>query len=129
MKNQGQDLPYLEDQLSHELGLAINSEHASSAILAAGNSQLTELEPLIIKKLSSINDKERYAATTVLARNPENNDRLIAHLTSENSDLVSYSILTNLDVSSLTDEQKHDLRLLSSNTSEDISQLIAQLVK
>jgi hypothetical protein len=129
MKNQGQDPGYLEQQLIEDLSHAIQGDQASAAILAAGNSQLIELEPLIISKLESSDEKERYAAVTVLAKNSANNQRLIEHFKIENSNLVSYSLLTNLDTLSLSDDEKNELRLLSQSADKDIRELITQLIQ
>lgn len=129
MRNQGQAPEYLEQEFAQDLSQAIQKDQAAAAILASGNSQQTELEPLIINKLSSSNEKERYAAVTVLARNSANNQRLIEHLKTEDSDLVSYSLLTNLNTSSLSDDDKTALRLISQNANKDISDIIMQLVQ
>ena len=82
-----------------------------------------------MSKLSSSNSKERYAAATVLARNPDYNDDLIQHLSSEPSDLVNYAILSNLDATNLSRQQKDRLLDSSSDTSPDITKVIHQLIQ
>lgn len=129
LKNHGQDSAGLSDQLSSSLSRAIAGDHSSSAILAAGNAKLDNLNQQIIVKLNSGNSKERYAAASVLARNPNYNDDLIQHLSAEPSDLVNYAILTNLDTKSLSSQQKDKLLDISTRSSSDITQVIKQIVK
>ena len=128
LKNQGLDSASLQEQLSATVSDALSSDNSSSAILAAGNAKLDNLDTQIASKLNSSNSKERYAAASVLARNPEHYDELIQHLSLEQSDLVNYAILTNLDATQLTGQQKDDLRDMASNTSADISKVILQLI-
>jgi hypothetical protein len=129
LNNQGQDSAGLADQLTSSLSKAIEGENASSAILAAGNAKLDTLDQNIMLKLDSSNSKERYAAATVLARNADYNDDLIRHLSTEPSDLVNYAILTNLDATSLSSQQKDELLNISTHTSADITDIINQLLK
>jgi hypothetical protein len=128
LKNHGLDSASLQEQLSATVSDALSSDNSSSAILAAGNAKLDNLDTQIASKLNSSNSKERYAAASVLARNPEHYDELIQHLSLEQSDLVNYAILTNLDATQLTGQQKDDLRDMASNTSADISKVILQLI-
>lgn len=128
LKNQGLDSPSLQDQLTASVSEALDNDNSSSAILAAGNAKLGNLDVQIASKLNSSNSKERYAAASVLARNPEHYDELIQHLSLEQSDLVSYAILTNLEATQLTGQQKDNLRDMASNTSADISKVILQLI-
>ena len=129
LQNHGQDSAGLSDQLSSSLSQAIAGDNASSAILAAGNAKLENLNQKIIVKLNSSNSKERYAAASVLARNPDYNDDLIQHLSVEPSDLVNYAILTNLDTKSLSNQQKDRLLDISTRSSSDITQVIEKIVK
>ncbi len=129
LKNHGQDSAGLKDQLATTISDAIDGDNSSSAILAAGNAKLEVLDQKIMTKLNSSNSKERYAAASVLARNPDYNDDLIKHLIAESSDLVSYAILTNLDAASLSSQQKDELQDISTHTSPDISKVISQLIK
>jgi len=129
MQNQGQAPAGLADQLISTLNQAIGGENSASAILAAGNAKLDNLDQQIMSKLSSSNSKERYAAATVLARNPDYNDDLIQHLSSEPSDLVNYAILSNLDATNLSRQQKDRLLDSSSDTSPDITKVIHQLIQ
>lgn len=128
LKNQGLDSASLQEQLTATVSDALNSDNSSSAILAAGNAKLDNLDTQIASKLNSSNSKERYAAASVLARNPEHYDELIQHLSFESSDLVNYAILTNLDAAQLNGQQKDDLRNIASNTSADITKVILQLI-
>ena len=129
LKNQGQDSARLQNQLVSSLSKAIAGDNASSAILAAGNAKLSDLNAQIAAKLSSSNNKERYAAASILARNPDYNDDLLLHLSNEPSDLVNYAILTNLDSSSLSNQQKDRLREVAHHSHADIAKVIHQLVK
>ena len=129
LKNQGQDSARLQNQLVSSLSKAIAGDNASSAILAAGNAKLSDLNAQIAAKLSSSNNKERYAAASILARNPDYNDDLLLHLSNEPSDLVNYAILTNLDSSSLSNQQKDRLREIAHYSHVDIAKVIHQLVK
>ncbi len=129
LENQGQASSSLTDQLTSTLSQAMETNNASSAILAAGNAKLENLDQQILSKLSSNNSKERYAAASVLARNPDYNDDLIQHLAAEPSDLVSYAILTNFDSASLTSQQRDELLEIANHTSTDISNVINKLVE
>jgi len=128
LENQGQGSSGLVDQLTSTISQAMETNHASSAILAAGNAKLENLDQQIMSKLSSDNSKERYAAASVLARNPDYNDNLIEHLATEPSDLVSYAILTNFDSTSLTSQQRDQLLEIASHASTDISNVINKLI-
>jgi hypothetical protein len=129
LQNQGQDSAGLSDQLSSSLSQAMEGDNASSAILAAGNAKLGNLDPQIIEKLTSSNSKERYAAASILARNPDYTDKLIQHLSAEPSDLVNYAILTNLETKHLSSQQKDTLLDMSTRTSPDITKVIEQIIK
>jgi hypothetical protein len=129
LQNNGQDSAGLADQLTSSLSQAIEGENSSSAILAAGNAKLDNLDQKIFLKLSSNNSKERYAAASVLARNSDYNDDLIRHLSAEPSDLVNYAILTNLDAESLSSQQKEALLDISIRTRSDIAKVINQLLE
>ena len=128
MENQGQSPSGLTEQLSTTLSEALAGELASSAILAAGNAKLENLDDQIIAKLSSSNSKERYAAGSVLARNPEYTDELLAHFNNEPSDLVRYAIISNLDKNKLTSQQLTRLEDIADASSEDLSKIIQQLI-
>lgn len=127
INKQGPGNDYLQQQLTEELNQALEGEQAASAILAVGNSDIATLNLKIIEKLNSSNNKERYAAATVLARDSHYHDDLIQHLTTEQSDLVSYTILTNIDQNQLTQEQKQQLRELTNTASPNIRQVINQM--
>jgi hypothetical protein len=127
INKQGPGNDYLQQQLTEELNQALEGEQAASAILAVGNSDIATLNLKIIEKLNSSNNKERYAAATVLARDSHYHDDLIQHLTTEQSDLVSYTILTNIDQNQLTQEQKQQLRELTNAASPNICEVINQM--
>jgi len=129
LENQGQGSSGLADQLTSALSQAMETNHASSAILAAGNAKLENLDQQIMSKLSSDNSKERYAAASVLARNSDYNDDLIQHLATEPSDLVSYAILTNFESTSLTSQQRDQLLEVANHASTDISNVINKLLE
>jgi hypothetical protein len=129
MENQGQSPSGLTEQLTSTLSQALSGPQASSAILAAGNANLTELDDAIVEKLSSSNSKERYAAGTVLARNPDHTDTLLTHLGNENSDLVRYAIISNLDKNELSSQQIDSLKEIAAAGSEDLARVIQQLIQ
>ncbi|MEH6450336.1 MAG: hypothetical protein V7765_16800 [Oleispira sp.] len=129
MENQGQSPAGLTEQLTTTLSQALSGEQASSAILAAGNANLTDLDDAIVAKLSSVNSKERYAAGTVLARNPEHTDTLLSHLQSEPSDLVRYAIISNLDKNELSSQQINRLEDIANTSSEDLARVIRQFIQ
>lgn len=129
MENQGQSPAGLTEQLTTTLSQALSGEQASSAILAAGNAKLTDLDDAIVAKLSSTNSKERYAAGTVLARNPEHTDTLLSHLQSEPSDLVRYAIISNLDKNELSSQQISRLEDIAETSSEDLARVIRQFIQ
>lgn len=129
LQNQGQSSVALEEQLTENLSQALSRDNSASAILAAGNSDAINLDDQILGKLSSGNNKERYAAASVLARNSLHNDDLIQHLATESSDLVSYAILSNFDRTSLTTQQKDKLQDVANNANTDIQTVIEQLIQ
>lgn len=108
----------------------LQSDNASSAILAAGNAQLDGLQDEISDKLSSSSEKERYAAATVLSRNADNQQQMIDHIDTENSLLVVNSILSNLNKSDLTSSQIAQLEAVAAKSSNaDIKTLIEHKLK
>ena len=129
MENQGQNPAGLTEQLSTTLAQALSGDQASSAILAAGNANLSDLDDAIVAKLSSSNSKERYAAGTVLARSPEHTDTLLSHLANEPSDLVRYAILSNLDKTQLSSQQINTLEEIADSSSQDLALVINQLIR
>lgn len=129
LENQGNSSTTLENQLTDNLSNAIEGSNSASAILAAGNSDAVNLDSQIATKLNSTDNKERYAAASVLARNPDYNDEVIQHLVNESSDLVSYAILTNLDSKSLSSQQKDELQSIADSSSSDIRTVIDQLLQ
>lgn len=129
LESNGLNSAGLEEQLSASLSLAMQEEEASSAILAAGNAHLTNLDDEIFAKLSSHNSKERYAAGSVLSRNPNYTDDMITHLRNEPSDLVSHAIISNLDKTQLTSQQLQDLTEIAAMASPDLASVINHLVK
>ena len=129
LENQGASSTTLENQLTDNLSNAIEGSNSASAILAAGNSDAVNLDSQIATKLNSTDNKERYAAASVLARNPDYNDEVIQHLVNESSDLVSYAILTNLDSKSLSSQQKDELQSIANSSSSDIHTVIDQLLQ
>ena len=129
MENQGHTPSGLSDQLTATLAKALTEDQASSAILAAGNAKLTKLDDAIVLKLASNNSKERYAAGTVLARNPQHTDTLLKHLANEPSNLVSYAILTNLEKEQLSSQQIYTLEEIANNSSKDLAHVINQLIQ
>lgn len=129
LENQGASSTTLENQLTDNLSNAIEGSNSASAILAAGNSDAVNLDSQIATKLNSTDNKERYAAASVLARNPDYNDEVIQHLVNESSDLVSYAILTNLDSKSLSSQQKDELQSIADSSSSDIRTVIDQLLQ
>lgn len=129
IENQGQSTAGLSAQLNTTLAQALSGDQASSAILAAGNANLSDLDDAIVAKLSSSNSKERYAAGTVLARSPEHTDTLLTHLANEPSDLVRYAILSNLDKTQLSSQQINALEEIADSSSEDLALVINQLIR
>jgi hypothetical protein len=129
LESNGLNSAGLKEQLSASLSLAMQEKEASSAILAAGNAHLTSLDDEIFAKLSSHNSKERYAAGSVLSRNPNYTDDMITHLRNEPSDLVSHAIISNLDKTQLTSQQLQDLTEIAAMASPDLASVINHLVK
>jgi len=128
MDNSGQGNGGLSHDLSEQLRDEIDNGNAS-AILAAGNAGLADLNPQIAESLSSSDSKERFAAASVLAREPEYTDTLIQHLSNESSDLVSNAILSNLNAEQLTSAQKNALNQVAAVASPDIADIIYKLIQ
>ena len=128
MDNSGQGNGGLSHDLSEQLRDEIDNGNAS-AILAAGNAGLADLNLQIAESLSSSDSKERFAAASVLAREPEYTDTLIQHLSNESSDLVSNAILSNLNAEQLTSAQKNALNQVAAVASPDIADIIYKLIQ
>lgn len=129
IENAGQGGSGLKDDLSEKLGNEIENGNSPSAILAAGNAKLDQLNDTIASSLSSSDSKERYAAGTVLAREPEYTDLVIDHLRNEPSALVSNAILGNLNPAELSASQKAELADIADSSSADIAHIINNLIK
>lgn len=128
MDNSEQGNGGLSHDLSEQLRDEIDNGNAS-AILAAGNAGLADLNPQIAESLSSTDSKERFAAASVLAREAEYTDTLIQHLSNESSDLVSNAILSNLNAERLTSAQKNALNQVAAGASPDIANIIYNLIQ
>lgn len=128
MEQSGQGDSGLSHDLNEQLSEEINDGNAS-AILAAGNAGLEDLNLQIESKLNSADSKERYAAATVLSRQAEFTDTVIQHLKNEPSDLVSNAILSNLKPEQLSSAQRNDLQNIANNASPDIAQIIYALIQ
>lgn len=112
LSDKGQTQPLTTFRSEVKTQLQTYDDKASTAILAAGNAEIDTLKPEIINQLNNGTEKSRYAAATVLARDPENNNLLIKHLSSEPSLVVYQSTVSGLDKSTLNAEQKANLEQL-----------------
>lgn len=109
-KGQVQALNTLENTLKPQLQKY--DDNAASAILASGNAGLSSVTPELMNQLSNGTEKSRYAAATVLAREPANHDMLISHLTKEPSLVVFQSTVSGLGNQQLNNEQQTKLQAL-----------------
>ena len=115
--------------IDEEFGKIIKEELAgdssSSAILAAGNAKTDEFDTEIMDKLNTGSDRERYAAASVLSRNPDYNNQMINHLQNEQSLLVVNAIMSNIKTEDLSGNQIDQLQQIANSTSNsDIAKLI-----
>ncbi len=129
LERQGTDSRSQQQQLSQLLSERMDGPQAASAIMAANNGGLTNLEPEIIAHLGSSSSRERYAAGMTLSRNPQHYPLLLEHLQGESSNLVNQAILANLDVSKLSQAQRNQLDTLASRSADaDKARLIQQFL-
>ncbi|MCD8523148.1 MAG: hypothetical protein LRY66_07175 [Saccharospirillaceae bacterium] len=119
LERQGSDSSNQRQQLTALLRERLNGPQAASAMMAANNAGLTDLEPAIIAHLASSSSRERYAAGMTLSRNPQHYPLLLDHLQGEPSNLVNQAILANLDVTQLSQAQRSQLEQIASNSSDD----------
>lgn len=109
-KGQSQVLNTFESTVKGQL--QTYDDNAASAILASGNAELTSVNQETVNQLNNGTEKSRYAAATVLARDPANHDLLITHLTKEPSLIVFQSTVSGLGNGTLTSVQKARLQEL-----------------
>ncbi len=115
----------LSDTLSEQLqSRQVPASQLPAAIMAAGNAQLPGMAPLIAEKLSSSDDKVRYAAAAALGKNADNTDLLIQHLANEPSLLVAGTILGDFQRDQLDPQQMGQLQRIANNAEQDLAKLI-----
>lgn len=121
---------YLRNELSGYLQQQLNeNSHISSAILAAGNAHIADLDMEIIQRLTASSSKERYAAGMVLARNPAHYSLVIQHLKGESSNLVSHAILASMQASALDEAQVQQLRDIQAQSTGDKAAIIQNFLQ
>lgn len=116
----------LKEQVSQTIEQGGNA--SASAILAAGNAQLSGLEQPMQTALASANSKERYAAASVLSRDAGQQQLLIEHIATEPSDLVTNAILANWERDRLTDGQRLQLQQIADNSTGQKAQMIERFL-
>jgi len=116
----------LKEQVSQTIEQGGNA--SASAILAAGNAQLSGLEQPMQAALTSANSKERYAAASVLSRVAGQQQLLIEHIATEQSDLVTNAILANWERDRLTDGQRLQLQQIADNSTGQKAQMIERFL-
>lgn len=129
LERQGSDNSSQQQQLTQLLSERMDGPQAASAIMAANNAGLTDLDADIIAHLGSSSSRERYAAGMTLSRDPQHYPLLLEHLQGETSNLVSQAILANMDVSALSQAQRNQLNLIADNSADvDKAQLIQRFL-
>lgn len=126
LERQGSDNSSQEQHLTQLLSERLDGPQAASAIMAANNAGLTNLEPEIIAHLGSSSSRERYAAGMTLSRNPQHYPLLLEHLQGETSNLVSQAILANMDVSKLSQTQRGQLDQIASDSADADKAMLIQ---
>jgi ABC-type Na+ efflux pump permease subunit len=126
----GEATSALQDQLKQQVSSNIEAggNQSASAILAAGNAQLSGLERPMQVALTSANSKERYAAATVLSRDSGQQQLLIEHIATEPSDLITNAILANWDRDRLTGDQRLQLQQIADNSTGQKAQMIERFL-
>ncbi len=124
LNNNGQSATHVIPSFEQHIREQLDTPSAASAIMAAGNARLTNLDDLYLQKLSSGNTKERYAASTVLSRDTQHYDRLIRHITAEKSNLVVNAIISSMNVSVLTASQRLALQSIAAQDSGDKQKIV-----
>lgn len=124
MANNGQSVDSLQGSLTQRVEENLGSANTASAILAAGNADLPGLDKTYAEILATGTAKERYAAATVLARDPVNYGLVISHIGKESSNLVVNAIISNMDVDKISDAQRSQLQQLASQGDADRASII-----
>lgn len=109
-KGETQALQTFETEVKTQL--QTYDDNAASAILASGNAELTTVTTQTIKQLQQGTEKSRYAAATVLLRDPSQYDVLTAQLNKEQSPIVFQTIVSGLDKNKLSANNKVALSAL-----------------
>ena len=127
----GESTSGLQDRLKGQLSDTIDQggNQSASAILAAGNANISGLENKMEDSLANGSSKERYASGAVLSRNPDYRQSLIEHIAKEPSNLVNNAILSNWDASALTPSQRQQLTEIAAQSDAQKAELIGKFLK
>ena len=127
----GESTSGLQDRLKGQLSDTIEQggNQSASAILAAGNANISGLENKMVDSLANGSSKERYASGAVLSRNPDYRQSLIEHIAKEPSNLVNNAILSNWDASALTPSQRQQLTEIAAQSDAQKAELIGKFLK
>ena len=127
----GESTSGLQDRLKGQLSdtLEQGGNQSASAILAAGNANISGLENKMVDSLANGSSKERYASGAVLSRNPDYRQSLIEHIAKEPSNLVNNAILSNWDASALTPSQRQQLTEIAAQSDAQKAELIGKFLK
>lgn len=112
LKNGEQHIDYSNDFEQETYNRIKSSNNPKTAILAAGNANLSSdrLDQIILKELNSPIEGTRYAAASTLANKEKNHTLLIDHLTREPSTLVFNVILNKISADKLSESNLSKLR-------------------
>lgn len=127
----GESTSGLQDRLKGQLSDTIEQggNQSASAILAAGNANISGLENKMVDSLANGSSKERYASGAVLSRNPDYRQSLIEHIAKEPSNLVNNAILSNWDANALTPSQRQQLTEIAAQSDAQKAELIGKFLK
>lgn len=132
MLTQGQDVSAVSNNLDVEIIRHLQDDESSSAIFSAGNAGLDNLSDTVtdavLAKLTSGNQKERYASARVLSGDKRYYDPLIDHLARESSVLVGVAIVSGLRKDQLTGGQRARLQEIGLSAAEQVRRKIEELL-
>lgn len=130
LEQKGQLKPVLRDALVGSISQSLDSfNRSSSAIYAIGNAKLEGFNEALQTKLHSAQTRERYAAGTVLAQQPEMYNALLSHLRTEPSDLVATAIINGIEKNKLSSEQLARLNDISLSATDERRTIIDRLLQ
>ena len=126
LEKAGESTGAMQEQLRQQVENRIDEggNQSASAILAAGNANISGLESKMMNSLSNGSSKERYASGLVLSRNPDYREPLIEHIANESSNLVNNAILSNWNASEVSPSEQARLQAIANQAEPEKAELI-----